>query len=112
MDAEVDGSVTNELQVLSIIGDRIYLSDGGFVDLPAGFSGNYNDLTNTPDFTNWDTDVTDDFDGDYNNLTNQPTIPTVPTNVSAFTNDVGYLTTFTEVVITSYSIHYTKLYEY
>ena len=33
-----------------------------------------------------------DFSGDYNDLTNKPTIPTVPTNVSAFTNDVGYLT--------------------
>ena len=33
------------------------------------------------------------FSGDYNDLTNTPTIPTVPTNVSAFTNDAGYLTT-------------------
>ena len=33
-----------------------------------------------------------DFSGNYNDLTNKPTIPTVPTNVSAFTNDVGYLT--------------------
>ena len=32
------------------------------------------------------------FSGDYNDLTNTPTIPTVPTNVSAFTNDAGYLT--------------------
>lgn len=30
--------------------------------------------------------------GSYTDLTNQPTIPTVPTNVSAFTNDAGYLT--------------------
>ena len=30
--------------------------------------------------------------GSYNDLTNKPTIPTVPTNVSAFTNDSGYLT--------------------
>lgn len=30
--------------------------------------------------------------GDYNDLSNKPTIPTVPTNVSAFTNDAGYLT--------------------
>lgn len=29
---------------------------------------------------------------DYNDLINKPTIPTVPTNVSAFTNDAGYLT--------------------
>jgi uncharacterized protein (TIGR02145 family) len=36
------------------------------------------------------------FSGDYNDLTNTPTIPTVPTNVSAFTNDAGYLTNFTE----------------
>lgn len=33
-----------------------------------------------------------DFSGSYNDLTNKPTIPTVPTNISSFTNDVGYLT--------------------
>ena len=38
--------------------------------------------------------------GSYNDLTNTPTIPTVPTNVSAFTNDVGYITSFTD---TTYS---------
>ena len=32
------------------------------------------------------------FSGDYNDLTNTPTIPTVPANVSAFTNDAGYIT--------------------
>lgn len=37
-------------------------------------------------------DVSSAFSGDYNDLTNKPTIPTVPTNVSAFTNDAGYLT--------------------
>lgn len=31
--------------------------------------------------------------GSYNDLTDRPTIPTVPTKVSAFTNDSGYLTT-------------------
>lgn len=30
--------------------------------------------------------------GSYNDLLNKPTIPTVPTNVSAFTNDAGYQT--------------------
>lgn len=30
--------------------------------------------------------------GSYNDLSNKPDIPTVPTNVSAFTNDAGYLT--------------------
>ncbi|MBO4488066.1 MAG: hypothetical protein J5741_00220, partial [Bacteroidales bacterium] len=32
------------------------------------------------------------FSGDYHDLTNTPTIPTIPTNVSAFTNDAGYIT--------------------
>lgn len=30
--------------------------------------------------------------GSYNDLEDKPTIPTVPTNVSSFTNDAGYLT--------------------
>jgi hypothetical protein len=34
--------------------------------------------------------------GSYNDLSNKPTIPTVPTNVSAFNNDAGYLTGYTE----------------
>lgn len=32
------------------------------------------------------------FNGSYTYLTNKPTIPTVPTQVSAFTNDAGYIT--------------------
>lgn len=39
-----------------------------------------------------DTTAYSTFDGNYNSLTNKPTIPTIPTNVSAFANDVGYLT--------------------
>ena len=33
------------------------------------------------------------FSGNYNDLTNKPTIPTIPTNVSSFSNDAHYLTT-------------------
>ena len=51
------------------------------------------DLTDT-------TNLLDHFSGNYNDLTNKPTIPTVPTNVSAFTNDAGYITSFTD---TTYS---------
>lgn len=32
------------------------------------------------------------FSGSYNDLSDKPTIPVVPTNVSAFTNDTGYIT--------------------
>lgn len=127
LDTEVDGSVTNEIQVLSISHDTVFLSNGGFVKLPAGFDGQYNSLTGTPTnvstFTNdagyltteVDGSVTNEiqvlsiahdtvflsnggfvklpagFDGQYSSLTG------TPTNVSAFTNDAGYLTTFTEI---------------
>ena len=39
-----------------------------------GFSGDYNDLENKPDFTGWDDDVSDDFSGDYNDLLNKPAL--------------------------------------
>lgn len=44
----------------------------------------------TTDISNWNSKST--FSGNYNDLTNKPTIPTVPTNISAFNNDKGYLT--------------------
>ncbi len=59
---ETDGDVTNELQLLSISNDTIYLTNGGFVKLPAGFDGQYSSLSGAP------------------------------ANVSAFTNDAGYIT--------------------
>ena len=37
-----------------------------------------------------------DFSGSYNDLADKPTIPTVPTKVSAFENDKGYITGYTE----------------
>ena len=40
--------LTEEVQVLSISHDTVFLTGGSFVKLPAGFSGNYNDLTNKP----------------------------------------------------------------
>lgn len=74
-------------------------------------SGSYNDLSNKPTIPDELSDLSDDsthrlvtdtekttwnnksnFSGSYDDLTNKPTIPVVPTNVSAFTNDAGYLT--------------------
>lgn len=57
-------------------------------------SGSYNDLSNKPDIpaaqiqSDWNQSNTSA--KDY--IKNKPTIPSVPTNVSAFTNDAGYLT--------------------
>ena len=48
---------------------------------PTLFSGSYTDLTSKPTL----------FSGSYTDLTSKPTIPTVPTTVSSFTNDSGYL---------------------
>ena len=67
---------------------------------PALFSGNYNDLTNKPtlfdgnynSLTNKPNLATVATTGSYNDLTNKPTIPTVPSNVGAFTNDAHYIT--------------------
>ncbi|HOS16559.1 MAG TPA: DUF1566 domain-containing protein [Bacteroidales bacterium] len=62
LDIEKDSSITNEIQGLSIGHDTIFLSNGGYVKLPAGFDGQYSSLTGTP------------------------------SNVSSFVNDAGYLT--------------------
>lgn len=90
---EVDGDASNELQFLSYSNDTIYLSDGGFVKLPASFTGSFNDLTDVP--ANLDTDATDDFDGAYSSLSG------APTNVSTFTNDAGYLTSEVDGSVTN-----------
>jgi len=60
-------------------------TSGDYGDLtgkPTLFSGAYTDLTGKPTL----------FSGAYADLTGKPTIPTVPTAVSAFTNDSGYQT--------------------
>ena len=76
-------------------------NDRGFItfnDLPAGFSGYYDDLNNKPNIPTNISDLINDagyitltsvFSGDYNDLNNKPIIPT---NVSSFTNDSGYIT--------------------
>ena len=64
-------------------------------DASTAFSGDYDDLTNKPDLSVYAESAdlaTVATSGDYDDLSNKPTIPVVPTNVSAFTNDAGYLT--------------------
>jgi hypothetical protein len=72
--AEVDGSTTNELQLISMSNDTLYLTDGGFVVLPSGFDGDYNSLTNTP---------------------------TIPSKTSDLTNDSGFITTEQDSSVTN-----------
>ena len=80
-----------EQQVLSISNDTIFLTGGSFAKLPEGFSGDYNDLANQPTIPIVPSDVSA-----FNNDAGYITMDSVPTNVSAFTNDAGYLTGYTE----------------
>ena len=41
-------------------------------------------------------DAGNGFSGDYNDLVNVPQIPQIPADVSAFNNDAGYITSYTE----------------
>ena len=52
----------------------------------------------TTDISNWNGKSS--FSGNYNDLSNKPTIPTVPSNISAFNNDKGYLTSIPSEYIT------------
>ena len=70
-----DADPENELQSLLFNSNQLTLSDDpGSVVV---------------DFSRWDMDASDDFDGDYASLINKPTIPT---NTSELTNDLGFVT--------------------
>ena len=65
------------------------LFSGNYNDLsnkPVLFDGNYNSLSNRPNLS------AVAISGSYNDLTDKPNIPTVPTNISSFVNDMGYIT--------------------
>ena len=90
-------------------------SDAYINNKPSLFSGSYNDLTNKPslfsgsysDLTNKPTIPAAQIQVDWNQgnttsldyIKNKPTIPTVPTNVSSFTNDAGYLTSIGNITL-------------
>ena len=107
--AEVDGSITNEIQTLSIAGDQLSLTDGGTVTIPAGTGSAADDTAYNA--TSWDANTdaatknairdkfetlgsageanvqvdwnqTTDTEDDY--IKNKPTIPTTATGI-AFT---------------------------
>ena len=69
-------------------------NDSGFLTAHQDISGKQDKITSTNKLpaANVSGLATVATSGDYDDLTNKPTIPTVPTNVSAFTNDAGYLT--------------------
>ena len=84
---DADADSTNEIQAISISNDTIYLSNGGFVKLPSttSFSGNFADLTNIPAGLS---------DGDDDTQLSE-------TQVDAFVNNNGYLTTEVDGSVTN-----------
>ena len=76
-------------------------SEREYWNAKSDFSGSYNDLTNKPTIPSIDGLATEDYVDEkvgaitvesIGALPNTTVIPTIPTNVSAFTNDAGYLT--------------------
>jgi uncharacterized protein (TIGR02145 family)/uncharacterized repeat protein (TIGR02543 family) len=59
---------------------------------PVAFSGSYNDLSDKPTIPAAQVNADWNATSGKAQILNKPTIPTVPTNISAFTNDAGYLT--------------------
>ena len=81
----LEGYIT-ELELENAIQDALQVYDPNIDLTPYAlktqlFSGSYNDLSDVPVLV-----------VSYDDLTDKPSIPTVPTNVSAFVNDSGYLT--------------------
>lgn len=90
------GSLSNPWSNLYVSADTIYLGDSTLTITAEGVltvngseispSVNYNDLIDAPNFS----DVA--FSGSYLDLTNTPDIPLIPTALSSFTNDQGFIT--------------------
>ncbi len=79
----VDQLDSNKLKELPV-GDNLDLGGSGITNAGTINAGDVK--INGVSFNN-------PFSGDYNDLSNKPTIPTVPTAISSFANDIGYLAT-------------------
>jgi len=63
-----------------------------------GFSGNYNDLSNKPEFTNWDKNVSDDFSGNYSDLTGKPDLSDTTEYIKITNPQIGDILFFNGIV--------------
>ena len=63
-----------------------------------GFSGNYNDLSNLPNFTNWDKNESDDFSGQYSDLTGKPDLSDTSEYVRIVNPQIGDILFFNGVI--------------
>lgn len=90
------------------VGQSKYKQIGGGDETDPIFTASAAHGITATDIANWNAKVNSSdlasvaTSGSYNDLSNKPTIPTVPTNVSAFNNDAGYLTTETDPTVPSH----------
>lgn len=80
--------LNNDLNVSDFPNDAGYIT--GYTETDPVFTASAAYGISASDITNWN--GKSNFSGNYNDLTNKPTIPVVPTNISAFTNDSGFIT--------------------
>lgn len=78
----------------------------GYTETDPVFSASAASGITSSDISTWN--GKSDFSGSYDDLTDKPTIPTVPTNVSAFTNDAGYITGYVEDFTSQIETTHTK----
>lgn len=89
------GGDTNVIEIVKVNGTALTPDSNKAVDVPVptALSGLTDDSTHRTvtdtEKSNWNSKS--DFSGSYNDLADKPTIPTVPSNVSAFTNDSHYV---------------------
>lgn len=102
-EAATSGKIDKSAQLEKTAGmtQRVGIDENGSLWVPPGGGGGGNVLSVNGKTGDVELDAEDVgalpsdtplFSGSYNDLTDKPTIPTVPTNVSAFFNDAGYLT--------------------
>ena len=85
---DADFDPTNEIQILTISNDTLYLSSGGFAVIPAGFSGAWSAITGIPAGFADDTDDVNDADADpTNELQSWSTLPGIPANIDEDSTD-------------------------
>lgn len=87
--AQYDAIASPSETELYLVPDEVDSTPTSGSDNPVASGGVYTALAGKADASSLATVATS---GSYNDLSNKPTIPTIPANVSAFTNDAGYLT--------------------
>ena len=105
---EVGNIITVPTKTSELTNDSGFLTEHQDISALTAHTENNNIHVTADEKAKWDNKS--DFSGSYNDLKDTPTIPTVPTNISAFSNDSGFITKTVSDLINYYtkSESYTK----